>query len=493
MLKILNLIFVETGQYQDMLLRPYHAVVDQRNLNLMQETTQGGQNLTMGALTGVAGQVIAPMTNPQGMISIDNGWGTRRLRFVLVVETEQQFGGRTVQYLSGYTDHNDLSHSGLLDPRMRLYFNNSMLTQIITEMTPMGPQEVQRVMDASQLLMGSYSMGYGTMGHQPTTMRPMDVFASQSTAFMRDFTQRPVIDGRTNFGVDTIKKSHRQNASAPAYLSKLLQAHKATMTSADVDATDEQLMGNARGFAKEALVGEDAFLAEMMLRSSLRQNGSIQYGELIEYDRTLHDRAQVIVQQTAHQLSTGYVAQDAGEHWRGTTHETTVATILSHAVPGLMMDLMLNKIAFSATNMTPGNQIDIKLTGIPYGFANVDPEPQVQQFFQMLRFQLLNDISMGNKMSYEIHAQVDVVGDSQFQISMNGSPLTPYVVPSFSDARFAPVLAANPQTLHDLSTSIIGLADRLNMDHSVQTVHGNAVNSYNTQMGNTNDGYLGVL
>ncbi len=460
---VTRLILAETGTYNDMALRPFQSNVNGEVVRQMQEATRGGTLLQPSNLAGLAGSVVRPASEAQGVVSIEQGWGQPRFRFMMEVRHTPFAGGEFVQYLTGYTDHVGVSHGGHLDPNMRLYFNNSIMTRVVTEYGPTGHYTRQTVSDASHIITGDYSPDFNSMHRTAHTMRPEDVFGTMNTFRLRDVIDDPndLFDTRTTFAQGTMKKSRRSNGSAPTYLSRLMNTWSNTMAGADTNASEGEIYAKAAGDVREGLVSQDTFLNVLQMNTSLQEGSSITYAELNHISPGLDDRTQVA-------MSTGAVRTShlenhrAGqtEHWGGTTNETIVATILAHSIPAIMMDLMLTNVVFFVTNQTLHGQYHMELVHTE-GFANVDLTPYGNAFMRRLETEVLTDLTHNNQIGLQIQGHVDVLGESRFTISYNSGPPIEYAVPSFADALMAPIITNNADNLRILASDVEALTDNL--------------------------------
>lgn len=470
-MQIRRLLFLETGTYNDMMLRPYQTNVHQRDLVQLQEVTRGGQNLSASNLSGLAGQIIRPASQAHGIANIANGWRQGRFAFMLEVYIPDNFGGARVQYLTGYTDHAEISHGGLLDPNMQLFFNNSIQCRQVVYEAPTGTVLQQRVNDAAHVLSGAYNPSFGSVAQTTHTMRPTDVFDAVGAATLGNYGD--VVDTRTTFVQGTLKKSERMNAAAPTYLSRLLTTHRDVMAGAnDAEDTLPDMMGTAAGVVKEPTLTGDTFLHHLQMETRLAIGGHVTYQELCRVQPNLDHIAKVILARGPHLMQAPHQVGQT-EHWQGTTHETIMATILSHAVPALMMQLMLTKVAFQATNRTLNGQSEVLFADVKsFASENLDMTQYLQVFDARLRSEVLADLSHGGLIDYTVNCRFDVLGETFIEIQVGGGVPVPYAVPSFADALFAPVLTNNYQNLQTLANDIGMLTDNISVNHSPASTFG---------------------
>lgn len=448
-----RLLLSETGTYNDPVSRPYYAGIDERTLSAVQEVTRGGANVSASTLSGVAGAILRPIAEGQGIVYVANGWTTRRFRFLMDVVISNNFGCTIRQYISGYTDHADVSASEHIDPNMRLYFNSVVTIRETIEPTLHGNILRPAVSESSHILLGSTP---SFNNHGPQSMRPEDVFTTMSHGAL---PAGNVMDLRSGF-VGLAKKSRRSNVSAPVYLSRTLKAYRSVMDDDEAVGSDmSSMMEDARGKVREASLSQDPFFGIAIDNTGFSENGSITFAELNWLSPNLIDRTAVAMAKGVHEKSIHHAGQT--EHWNGNTHQTQIATIMTHAVPAIMMDLMLTKLSVSMTNMTLDGSFDVRILGYRGFSKGLDYTPYLQLMQQRLEVELLRDISMNNTLGLAIRMEVDVLGDTFVSVGLNGQPFIDYVTPSFADALMAPVMAGSYQPLEMLASTVSELAENL--------------------------------
>jgi hypothetical protein len=116
-----------------------------------------------------------------------------------------------------------------------------------------------------------------------------------------------------------------------------------------------------------------------------------------------------------------------------------IATTLSNAVPALMMELAITKLAFQSTNRNIGGAITTFIGNVD-SFSNMDMSPAIDLFIQKLEATVLQDISMNGDIDFAIQMKIDLVGETWINLSFAGQPPMDFVTPSFCDALMVPVL-----------------------------------------------------
>lgn len=479
--QVTKLLFTETGTYNDMPIRPLYSHLEAPELQMFQEVTQGGKQLTANHLARVAPMMLRPKTEIEGIANIANGWGERRFRFMMEVRHGGVMGSQVLQYLTGYTDHAGIGHAGTLDPQMRLFFNNTLTVRGVVESTPLGNMMRSTVADASHVLVGNYRPTFGSQDIGHRTLRPEDVFATMGHSILGS---GDVMDLRTSFA-GGIMKSRRSNGSAPIWLSKTLQAHKTAFNDDTNNANDYgQLLDDARGATQEGLISQDGFLSQLQrFQTSLVEGGSISYGELCAVSPGLDNIVHVFpITQVQRQKEYIHSAGDT-RNWTGQDPATIVATTLSYSVPSIMMDMMLTGIHFMATNQTLDGSVRITPLGAQSFAEGIDLTPYIQHFMVRLDLEVLSGLFSNNLIDYNIEMGVDILGETMIKVSIGGNPQEVFVIPSFADALCAPIITLSGNTLSHLAYDIDNLVNNLD------TIHTNT----NSSFGALNNGFSTTL
>lgn len=464
-MQIGRLLMIQTNTYNDQVIRPMQTNMTGDHLALFKEATQYGENITAANLTGIAGSFLRPQAEAAGAIQMYNGWDLARARFLLTVIIPMGDGGFIQQHVAGYTDHYGVTADGhSIDPNMRMFFNSTMTVNVNAVAQPgMGMTNNYRVADVSQLL--APPPGYSDGSSLGTyTMRPEDIINSISTADAMDGTRR---DLRTNFAISPIKKSSRENVVAADYLAKTMTAVNSVFQR-DSSLDHNVLYSEARGLVRENLVNTDPFIGVLQSRTRFRENGYITYSELCAlFPETEHVREQVI---TGNVQQTSMPSRGQSEHWHVPTNETVAATILAQTIPALMMELMLSKLSFIATNDNIGGLPSVTIMDHRCFADGINAQPNCVQFMERFKNEIMNDISHNNMINVYLAVSCTVVGDTLISISLNGGPKIDYVVPSFCDSMFSPMITTDQMTLHTIANDI----DTLN-NNLVATVFENRV------------------
>jgi hypothetical protein len=189
-------------------------------------------------------------------------------------------------------------------------------------------------------------------------------------------------------------------------------------------------------------------------------NGGIAYSELCYIFPEFDHVATLIPAKKIQIQNSGFANHQAGqtEYWTSANNETVWATILSQSVPALMMDLMLSRIAFTATNRTIGTDYFVEVAD-PCSFADgIDLSPYIATFKSRMVNEVLRGLSSNNLIDFAIQMVCDVLGETRINVRIAGGLLTEFVTPSCCDGLFSPVLASTYEQVETLSYDIQNMA-----------------------------------
>lgn len=468
-MKINKLILLEMGTYDDQYLRPFQAHVDGNSMAALQESTYYGQNLTPAALGAVSADIMRVSATTFGAATIDNGFDTGRLCFMMEVEFPGTAGMVVVEWLLGYTDQVGVmqgmgSNNILFDKNMRLYFNNVMMGRRVAAVRAFGNTTHTNISGTYQLITHDFRPSINNLQNQPRLMRPQDVFYSNSMQQTRMQLGDEVQDVRSTHGPERIAVSHRRNVVPGQYLSAMLETWRDQTILDEVDSGS--LYSQMGASVAEPTIGRIRSLQEIALSSELRVGGSLTWEELLSVDDSgcLEDRAMVVLAQS--QRSRSNLAQRGSfEGWHGNGTSTLVANQIVQSIPGTMLSLMLTEMDFSVTNQTLNGEWDVVFQKVQ-SFNDGDNIQQVQAFRSKLVNELLPGVSRGNLIPLEIHASFNVLGQTFLEISIDGGPFTPYMAPSFCDGLYSNIRAPDATTLDRFADSLGKITTSLQQDHS---------------------------
>lgn len=472
-------IMKETTRYDDVYARPYTSHFDGDIATRLMEATDRGQHVSIAALSGIAGSFLRPQAAPSGSVMIENGFGEKRLSFMLEVKSTDDFGSGTGSryIITGYSDHlGAINKNGdaLIDPHLKLYINNIFVIRDTITANAYSNQNIVSSMIGADHVFHTNSYGDYMRPSQPMYLqRPEDVFGKlqyandAQTGYLNLYDK--VEDGRNR--VDGTKSTKRRHEIPSAWLNDSIRSFISSTNDHQIydSEIDQNLFGNARDKLRNSSISSNPFVLQLTLRTSFNETGYVTYSELCNVLPNLDHENNVLfssptIARTEYQMG-------QGESWRSVSEETIASSIIKQSVPAIMSDCLITSISFTATNDTIGGEHVVSVSHVESFTHGLDMSRYIQHFIDRLKTEILTTISRHGYTSYNIQCTMNMLYDSHIHISINGSPLTYFAAPSFCDNLYSPIVTFDSNAVetmaHDVETmlhSVTGDLHRLAND-----------------------------
>lgn len=465
---------IDTNDTVPMYTRPYEAMASGNAMQGMGALVNSNLAITPATVAQYAGQLMLPSGVAENVVDIPNGWTTKRIRFVM--EFQIQSGIDVLfQVVTGYTDYNDPSYSGILDPRMRFHFNNVVLLRQTQRVNNFGQMEYGKaICNASQLLSVHDGQARFNVYESPQlkqSMTPASVFAAVELMANPVANGGAVYDTRTPVGSGPgVTASNRRNNHSATYLTDTLTSiqnvvtHNLTQSTGSLHIPESTLYSQARSAAqmKELNPLLDSFMSLIMARTDFQHTGSVAWGDLQKLFPTLDGICQGIKQGGIMEIRSTIPEFGMGDisDWKGSNLENQMATVLINTIPSLMTDCLLSDVAFVSHNQTHNGQT---VSGVNHSRTllgdNVDCTYLVNAFIQRLETEIIPIISVGGKRDYNVAMSCEISGETQLTLSIAGMKVVSYMAPSYCDNLYTPVMTYNQNRLGMLATDIKKVTD----------------------------------
>lgn len=459
-------IMKETTRYDDVYARPYTSHFDGDIAMRLMEATNRGNDISIASLADVAGTFLRPQSTPTSGVMIENGFGEKRLSFMLEVKSVDDYGSNVGSryIITGYSDHLGAIHrngDALIDPQLKLYINNVFIIRDAIASNAYSNQNVVSTMVGADHVF--HSSVYGDYMQQTPPMylqRPEDVFGKlqYSNDTQVDYLSgySTLEDGRNR--VDNTKSTRRRHEVPSAWLADSIRSYISSTNDGHVygEETDGNVFGNARNKIRNTTTSKNQFILQLSLKSNFQETGYVTYSELCSILPNLDQTADVL-------FSSPVIAQNEyqigqGESWRTVSEETIASSIIKQSVPAIMSDCLITNIIFTATNDTIGGEHVVTVSHVESFTHGLDMSRYVQHFIDRLKTEILTTISRHGHTSYNIQCTMNMLYDSHIHISINGSPLTYFAAPSFCDNLYSPIVTYDSQSVenmaHDVETML---------------------------------------
>lgn len=475
-MRIAKVILQETGTYNPLFNRPYQTHV---NDVTMDETIRridefDRQAITGKMLVGIAGNILKPSATPGSEIAIPNGWNERRIRFVIEVHVEFSTGSTMLYYLQGYTDYPGVTLQGAVAPDMQFIVNSIIGVSRTTIPTPAGMQTRDIVSESSQLLADNFG-GYGGFQQQQFSMRPQDVFNGIQSQYLSSYTENPgnIMDTRSMIRREPLR-STRSNNVAASFMARVLDANQMGHQLSQYGQDDRDILSQSRFHVAEPPIHENIVIRTLSEMTGSFAKNRFTFSEFERLDPNVCNVTNYHAPGAMMQVSNHLPVHQTGatEYWTGSDIVTQTATVLSNAVPALMMDLLISNVTFMSTNHTIGCVQDTRLVNA-ISLSSADMRQNYEVFRRRVESELLFDLTFGNQEAYTLNMTCDMFGETWIELSFAGYPSTQFVVPSFCDTLYAPVVTSNKDSfdvlVNDFNT-LLGAVNETGARHGLTGV-----------------------
>lgn len=455
-LHVAQLLIQETGCYGQQYSRPYKAVTDQRTLdnlsNRITDVSRGSPTakVTGGLISGLCGGLMMPSANWDSQLIIPNGWNERRLRFVLEVRNVTGFG-EDIYFFQGYSEYMGISHLNTIDDRMVFYINSFMRVSRSRDYSGMSSAGFRDIVsETAQVINGRY--------HVQSTgevfgLRPEDLFIGAqsnhiSEALMTS-NEGHVVDTRLNQAGEVFR-SRRTNAIPSNFLSRVIDSYRSANMMADFGTGTDDIYSRAIQSSHEPSPFENPFIRALSDLQGMHAVTTFSMRDLLTLDPNVQHNTQFL------ELASTVRLHQVGEteDWAAANLKTQLATVVTNAVSGLMVECMMVEVAFHCTNMTLNGMPDTRFLSTPVGFTAANPMMYSMNFINRFESEVLPDLTQAGHIPVSITVHADLYGETMVEISIDGDMATPYTTPSFCDALLSPVVTTNSGDYHALVNGV---------------------------------------
>jgi hypothetical protein len=282
--------------------------VDEKGIQGINASTMS--NIMSDATIGNGGLVRYNGT-PEAQIGIENGWETRRFRFVMLVDVYRRDKFWRTEIISGYTDeqgvlNGDMTSSRSIYPNMTFIINSVLEAQVRNHYSNYGSMSKSSVsiMAANNVLRNDAWNGISSKT-QLYTMRPEDVFEVSN--------QLPILQGMReaeSFGAapttymttgtvlaNTPRLSSRHSDLVPTYATRVIGGLLRNQLPDESPMSYDGMSAAASAAAnnKESIWSQNMFGYIMGQKGSgVFHTGTFTYGDLMRLDATVDDRTTVM-------------------------------------------------------------------------------------------------------------------------------------------------------------------------------------------------------
>ena len=435
-----KLIMVPTQQQHGVVQRQMHVSTTQHDINILDAMIHDTPSGRISEID-VANQLPTIMTmsnTPSRVIDIENGWDTKRFRFILITSTHKKDGGILRSYFQGYTNYADVSIGGLIDPRTRLTINSVINTMITFD--PITNEPFTRILSAFNVIYNSLTKKFDIRSDNETLrlLRPTDVIKDSAYLMMSGAGENVInLDNRH---ASVPKASKAKNKIGSNHITSVLNALVIGKSSTDIGYDDKDLYATAGGIVNEVNLSNIPFIS--LVSDIVNEVTAVEFdlsvlevitpnvGEVI----TVGDTKGPPIADAS--LFTGDVAS-LGE----ISKEATIAATVAEAATGMLMESMLTRATFSITNMTSDPIPIYTVSEFDSIIPGIDKVKLMNQFINKLIYVLMPQITEGDLIGLEVMASIDILGDARISVLISGGIPTVFSIPAYADSLFTSVVS----------------------------------------------------
>ena len=323
-------------------------------------------------------------------------------------------------------------------------------------MTPYGMKITDIVTESAHVINGA--IHYQNLNQNGYMMRPNDIFAGISSAYLEG-TYNSTGMGGAGFTDTRIKlkpesvRSSRQNNLPANYVAKIVDNYRTSKQLAEFGQGDYDIFTRCNELTYEEPVTENPFIRAISNVKGIPNATSFTFTDLERLDPAIHSVSNYITLGATQAAQLHQVGQTS--YWNGADHETLTATVLSNAVPAIMMDMLISKVQFRSTNHDTAGIVNTVLIDAK-SMTNSDITQNLEIFKRRFEKEIMFDITYGNQELYMLEMTVDLFGDSVITLALGNNPPVTYSTPSFCDSLLTPVITTNKDNffgvVHDFET-----------------------------------------
>lgn len=458
-MRIVDLFMQQTGTYNDQYHRPYVSHLDQQGLNsILGRVEQMGGNSTLPptVFSGVTSNFIAPSANHAGIIQINNGWNSARARFILVVYVEFSVGSPIKYYIQGFTSHIGFTQTGNIDPEMEFYINSITAVSTIPIMTPTGMVEQNKIIGSDLVVNDPLNNnGYSANGFKHL-IRPSDVFAGIQVQDL--YGLDPDSNDRRAILTNSPVSSNRLNNVPTEYLSKVINSYNSGRELVSFGQSEKDILSQAKSMCMDESINANPFISTLSRHYGVISTKVFKYRDLMMIDPNTDNVAKI---NWINHIHAAELPQAGGtEYLHGADRTTITAISLAGSIPALMMEYLLRQVAFQATNNTINGQIELVIIGA-MSITDADMTMYYEAFKKRVIYEVIQEFTFNNQIPFMLRVDSNIFGDTKIELSLDNQPLTPFVIPSFSDSLFTNVITPDRGSYHALVNDFSNLINQV--------------------------------
>lgn len=456
-----DLIYIPTGNYNPVYIRPYTVNVDGSKIDTLLQRLEDTKSAKVNSniLAGLTPDIIQNSVTPVNS-NINNDWvSTRKFIFLLKVKVLSPNDFETMYYIFGYTNYDGITNSGNIDPNLEHNINNIIETTIVKQnIAGYGIYE-------KEMLNKFYNVTMNEYGNDIFTQRPMDIFNNISSYnllnAMNNFNENiSIAFNKGNYynqlDVRPIVNNLENNIPIE-YLSKVINTGLTKIPENElfINSYTVEMDSDLAAKVAEPRFSDNSFIKLLnTIAGNLVPTNKFTFSTLYSIDSTILDRFKLF------NITKNYVdpvltnTPEVGDYWHGQDPVTLKAYSIIESSVAMALKHGFSKIYLIASNKNnPLGTPNIFITNFN-SFINLD-EVSFNTLLEIFKSNYENEIflneSYENRVPLHIEMFVDILGTSKIYIDYAGFGGNWYTIPTFANANFAPVLTFDATNVENLA------------------------------------------
>jgi len=459
--RINKVILTETGGFKDQYVRSLDMQLDNRALSKIEDIVSQANrlestNITPEQIAHTISDIMLPSAAPTIKTQLPYGWGERRFKFLIeVVEPGAGGFGEKVTVLQGYTDTPEAIVRGdksIIDDNLTFFVNSVIIVHRM--MDPNTGSIIARILKKLSILhlpgggidVLDLTHEVNPYQHQQTitaniyAARPEDILIKHSISHdMTGGYQLDYIpDGVLIKPVDANKELVIPSVHLAKTLTGLLKAKKAAGIGYDQSDITSSAVSTTRTrsvYEEENGQTMDFFTAISALYNYEEVN-AFKWRDL----KYLEPGIDAVTTVTLARDPMAVIQHNSNsEELSNPQLETRLAVFTAEAINALMSENLLSEVALGFTNATGVYDAQI------LGGATILEGLDITSWLERLRVQFIDQVAPvlthNNELLVKMTVIANAFGETVVDISIGTGPTIRYIIPTFADSTFSPLLA----------------------------------------------------
>ncbi len=479
--EVVSAVFISAGRHHPQFMRPFEINSTDESIedmldnlgNLKFETDSLG-----GWSAGLIGASAQVSEDDEALIPF--GWDAERLRFFIHAQIPDRMGTNDTQdfYITGFTE-NDTTYE-LEGGDIQMEDDTRMFINSITRIRRTSGADLKDLLGGSSddrlsietnshcLIAYTDNDQHGRNHNDVRSLRPYDI-ASR----LDNDDEEYQMDSRSDFSTGLTKSSQRDNTSAGSYLGRTIEAlyesNRESITSQSWRSTsNKNPYVNAQRMLREGDQNRCKIMRMLRSETSFLRNGYITYEEACNVFDGLDNEAYTSVmveEEVTRSRGHGRTSDMSGEGLGGSDMETVASYQALNSISGIMMESCIIQAHFLASTNRRGKiQFSFQRDTAPVFFIRDMTEEQQEENIFLLERRLRQfvfdplEFKVGE---FEMDANMDAMGDSQFFLSIQGDKEAEFWGATFADGSTSSQLTTRRGAQSELASDSKRLVDSL--------------------------------